>query len=163
MIYGGVISTPANTAASSPLKTEYVVTEGIVYHLEVIFPPGSSGLLHVQVFDAQYQMFPTTIGESFVGDNLRLSFDVLYAKEDFPFLFTVVTWNLDDMYAHEVTVLFSMETADEFKARYLPMLQSQGIVEAMGSQELAKAEDRRKRVEQFMASLTPPEVEKGAD
>lgn len=153
MIYGGVISTPANTAASSPLKTVYTVTEGIVYHLEVVFPPGPSGLLHVQIFDASYQVFPTTLGESFVGDNYAYDLDVLYAKDDKPFQFTVVTWNLDDTYAHEVSVFLSMETSDEFKARYLPMIQTSGMVAALSSQEIAKAAQRRERLERFVETL----------
>lgn len=153
MIYGGVISTPASTLASSPQKTIYHVTEGIVYHLAVIFPPGPAGLLHVQVFDATYQIFPTTIGESFSGDNLKLDWDVLYAKDDYPYEIEVRTWNLDDTYEHECSVFMLMESADEFKARYLPMLQAQGIVQAMGVQEVAKSTARRERVEAFMKTL----------
>lgn len=154
MIYGGVISTPANTAASSPVKTVYQVTEGIVYHLEVIFPPGSCGLLHVQVFDASYQMFPTTLGESFSGDNYPFKLDVLYAKDDSPFQFTVVTWNLDDTYSHDVSVFLSLETSEDFKARYLPMLQTSGLVAALGKQEIAKSESRRERLAKFLESMS---------
>lgn len=153
MIYGGVISTPANTPASSPLSTIYTVTEGIVYHLMVVFPPGPSGLLHVQIFDASYQVFPTTIGESFVGDNYAYDLDVLYAKDDQPFLFTVKTWNLDETYAHEVSVFLSMETSEEYKARYLPMIQTSGMIAALGEQEAVRSAERRKRLEAFLETV----------
>ncbi len=153
MIYGGVVSTPANTTAAAPLVTAFPVTEGIVYHMKVIFPPGPSGLLHVQIFDAAYQMFPTALGQSFVGDNSLFQFDVLYAKKADPFLFTMKTWNLDDTYAHEVAVWLSMETADEFKARYLPMMQTNALVAQIGEQEIEQSAARRDRLAAFMETL----------
>ncbi len=153
MIYGGVISTAANTTAASPKKTVVTVTEGIVYHLKLYFPPGPSGLLHVQIFDATYQVFPTTLGESFVGDNQRFDFDVLYPKDDQPFQLAVVTWNLDDTYAHEVSVWLAMESADEFKARYLPMMQTNQLVQQLGEQEVIRQTERRKKVEAFVGSI----------
>lgn len=153
MIYGGVISTPKNTAASAPQVTVFSVTEGIVYHLKVSFPPGPSGLLHVQVWDAAYLVFPTGLGESFVGDDELFQFDVLYAKKADPFIILVKTWNLDDTYAHEVSVWLSMETADEFKARYLPMMQTNALVTQIGEQELAQSAARRQKLAAFMETL----------
>lgn len=163
MIYGGVITTPANTLQDSPKKTIYRVTEGILYHLVVIFPPGPAGLLYLQIFDGPYQVFPTTLGESFRGDNLHLDMDVLYEKGDYPFELEARTWNLDDTYEHECTVYMFEESSDEFKARYLPMITSQGIVAALGVQQLSAAETRRKRVEAFMAKLPDEEESSGGD
>ena len=159
MIYGGTISTDANTTAAAPKKTEVAVTEGIVHHLTVVFPPGPAGLLHVQIFDGQYQMYPTTHGQSFVGDNLKLDLDVMYAKEDFPFVFTIVTWNLDDTYAHDVTVLLSFESSEAFKARYMPTVQTDAMLAALGSQEAVKSAARRERLAAFVEELPGEETE----
>lgn len=163
MIYGGVISTPANTLEAAPLKTSLSVTEGIAYHLLVIFPPGPSGLLHVQIFDATYQMFPTTIGQSFVGDNYAFDLDVMYSKDAQPFVFQIVTWNLDDTYAHQCSVFLLMESAEEYKARYLPSAQVNPLVQALAEQETAKQTLRRERLNAFMGTLPEAEVESGSD
>lgn len=153
MIYGGLISTPANTAEATPKWSEYAISGGIFYHLKVIFPPGPSGLLKVQIFDATYQVFPTTPDAYFEGDNLRLDFDVLYPKDAAPFVFLVKTWNLDDTYAHTVQVLLSMESAEEFKARYLPMIGSSAITDGMAEQEVAKETARRDRLQKFLDTI----------
>jgi len=84
MIYTSEIHTPANTLQANPLITVIETTAGIIYVLKIYFPPGSSGLLHVQIMDAGYQLFPTTIGQSFSGDNLSLSFDETYPKFEPP-------------------------------------------------------------------------------
>lgn len=153
MIYGGVISTPANTAASSPLRTKVSVTAGLLYHAKIVFPPGPSGLLHVQVFDGSYQLFPTTLGQSFVGDNLLLQFDELYFKEIEPYFLDVLTWNLDDTYAHEVQVMLSLASREEYIARYLPGMQTDALVQAMAAQEAVKEKVRRDRVAAFVETL----------
>ncbi len=159
MIYGGTISTPANTAASAPLRTEVEVTSGLVYHLKVIFPPGPSGLLHVRILDGTYQVFPTTHGASFHGDNIMMEFDELYPKDTAPLLFVVETWNLDDTYAHEVDVLLSLASKEEFQARYLPMSANNALVQALGEQEAAASIVRRDRAKKFLASFPQEEGE----
>jgi len=163
VIYGGVISTPANTAEASPQDTEVSVAEGIVYHLKVIFPPGPSGLLRVQILDATYLMFPTTLGQSFRGDNLRLDFDVMYAKTAAPFLFIIRTWNLDDTYDHEVQVSLCMESAEEYKARYLPSAQTNPLIMALAEQEAMKTVARRARVDAFLGKLGGEGESNGTD
>lgn len=159
MIYGGTITTPSNTAPSAPKRTPVIVTEGIVYHLKVVFPPGPSGLLHVQIFDSQYQVFPTTLGASFRGDNIKYDMDVLYAKSADPFRFEIVTWNLDDEYDHDVMVYMYMETAEQYKARYLPTMQTDALIAALGNQEAEKSIARQRRVQTFLEAVSG---EKGA-
>ncbi len=150
MIYGGTITTPANTAKVSPKVTEIAVTLGLIYHLKVVFPPGPSGLLHVQIFDGTYQVFPTTHGASFRGDNLALVFDELYDKSIEPMLLSVHTWNLDTTYEHDVEVLISLVSKEEFQARYLPMTANNALVQALAEQEVLSTSARRERVKRFL-------------
>ncbi|MCJ7639022.1 MAG: hypothetical protein MUO70_03925 [Euryarchaeota archaeon] len=153
MIYGGTISTLANTLETAPQRTVVYVTLGLIYHLKVIFPPGPSGLLHVQVFDGTYQLFPTTVGQAFEGDNSRLEFDELYSKDEEPFQLTVVSWNLDDTYAHEAIVLISLATKEEYMARYLPGMSSDMLAQALAAGEMAKEAERGRRVKAFVESI----------
>ena len=154
MIYGGVISTPASTPEAAPQDTVIEVTGGLVYHVKIVFPPGPSGLLHVQVLDAAYQFIPTTQGESIVGDNRALEWDELYDKSEAPYLLTVRTWNLDDTYAHDVTVLFSFASKEEYKARYLPMMAQNVLVQSLAESEASTVLARRERVKAFMEKIS---------
>lgn len=159
MIYGGEISTPANTAETAPQRTVVPVAEGIIYHLKVYLPPGSGGLLHAQIFHSTYQVFPTSIGESFSGDNILLEYDVLYPMDSPPYEILIVTWNVDDSYDHTIQIHLSMESADEYKARYLPNLQMGALAQTLGAQEAEKATARRARVDSFLEKLEPIEGE----
>jgi hypothetical protein len=153
MIYGGVITTPASTLEASPQRTVIRVVLGLIYHLKVIFPPGPSGLLHVQIFDATYQLFPTTINQSFSGDNSRLEFDDMYMKDEEPFQLTVLTWNLDDTYSHDVIVLISLASKEEYKANYLPGVSSNLLAQALAAGEIARDAERSRRVKAFLQSI----------
>lgn len=157
MIYGGVISTPANTTAAAPLDTVVEITAGLIYHLKIVFPPGPAGLLHVQILDAAYQLFPTTQGQSLVGDNLALEWDELYDKAAAPYLLTVRTWNLDDTYAHELTALISLASREEYQARYLPMLAQNVMVQTLAVAEAQKTAARQERVKRFLAAAVEGE------
>ena len=85
MIYSKFITTPANTLQSNPLRTSIKVTKGLVYKVEIMFPPGSLGLLRVAIFDGAYQAWPSTVGEWFRTDGETISYDDTYLKESAPF------------------------------------------------------------------------------
>lgn len=143
MIYGGVIVTPSNTPISSPIKTIFPVTSGIIYVLKIYFPPGSAGLLHIQVFDAGYQLFPTNEGESFSGDNIDFSFDETYDKSNPPYELIALTWNDDTEYQHQLGVYMGFASRDEYIARYIPQSTvNDAIVAAMSMQQ--QGEEARK-------------------
>jgi len=122
MVYRKTIITPALTTEGSPLLSDLSVTNGLVYFLEIMFPSGSEGLLHVQIYDGSFPLWPSTPGESFMGDDIYLKYDDLYIKEKEPFSLRVVTWNDDDMYQHKVVVGVGLVGKDIFKARFLPSL-----------------------------------------
>jgi len=120
MIYTANITTPKNTPLSTLKKTTLSVTTGLVYKVEVYFPAGSAGLMGVAIFDGLFQVWPSTVGDFFLGDNIMISFDDLYLKEAAPFDFQVYTYNVDDTYDHFVSVRLGFVSKDVFRARFLP-------------------------------------------
>jgi len=82
-----------------------------------------------------------------------LQFDELYFKEIEPYFLDVLTWNLDDTYAHEVQVMLSLASREEYIARYLPGMQTDALVQAMAAQEAVKEKVRRDRVAAFVETL----------
>jgi hypothetical protein len=153
MIYGGTIVTPMNTPATAPLKSVFYCTEGMIYVVKVYFPPGSSGLLHVQVFDADYQIFPTTIGQSFSGDNIQFSFDETYDKSNPPHELIVKSWNTDTDYDHEVGLYIGFVSKDEYIQRFVGSTAVADILKGMTSEELTKGINRRTRVAELLETF----------
>jgi len=157
MIYSAEIHTPMNTPAAAPMETIIYVAAGMIYVVKIYFPPGSSGLLHVQVRDAGYQLFPTTIGQSFSGDNLSLSFDETYPKFEPPYELRVYSWNLDTDYDHEMQIHFGFVSRDEYIQRFVGSTAIADALKAMTAQEFAATVSRRERVTGLMEAFAGEE------
>lgn len=104
MIFAQTISTPASTAAASPQSTTFPVGKGVIHRLRVAFPPGPQGLLHVQIYRGQAQIWPSRAGQSFAWDAFAFDAAEWYEVDADPLEFTVVTWNTDTEFAHQVMV-----------------------------------------------------------
>lgn len=120
MIYSANITTPANTTQSGLKTTRIHVTKGLVYKVEFYFPSGSAGMMGVAVFDGLFQVWPSSVGEFFIGEDHVVSFDDLYLKEAAPFELQCYTYNTDDTYDHAVSVRIGLMSKDVFLARFLP-------------------------------------------
>lgn len=104
MIYRFAISTPANTTKLNKQKTRMKVTRGVIHQLDIVFPPGPNGLLHLQINAGQNQVWPTNPEEEFASDNDIISFREHNELMLEPYRLEAYTWNLDDTYAHTVIV-----------------------------------------------------------
>jgi hypothetical protein len=122
MIYVKDITTPADTELSSPMKTVLQVANGLVYKIELQFPPGSYGLLGVCIKDGSYQIWPSEDKTFFRGDDNLIAFDDLYLKSNPPFNFDIFTYNLDTLYEHEVIIRIGLVSKDVYLARFLPSI-----------------------------------------
>jgi len=104
MIYRWNISTPKNTLATSKQKTTLKVAYGIVHQIEIQFPPGPTGLLHLQINDALHQVWPINPEGDFASHNVNISFREFIPVLTEPYEFQAYTWNTDDTYAHIVII-----------------------------------------------------------
>ncbi len=143
MIYISDVDTPSGQAKATPLITPIKVTKGLVYKIEIEFPPGAAGLHHIVIYDGFYQAWPTTPGVTFHGGWSLIGFDDTYMKMNPPFEFTAYSWNLDDEYDHAVQIRLGMVSTEVFMARYLPTYAYDHFVKLMKA-ELAAQEDRAK-------------------
>ena len=103
------------------------VTKGLVYQVEFDAPFGSEGMLHCQVFDGGHQLWPSSLDASFHSPGFVISFADTYLKETPPFLFDIMTWNLDDSLEHFMQVRIGLVSEEAFIARFIPTV---AIVEA---------------------------------
>lgn len=150
MVYASTITVAANTLEGDATRTVLPVTNGVVWLIEVDFPPGCMGLAHVQLFDGKYQLAPASMDESFHGDNVTYSFDDLYLKHSAPFEFVVKTWNLDEVWPHGIQVRVGMASTEAFMSRYMPSVSWEKFGELMAR---AAVEQERVRQEQLTSML----------
>ncbi|MBA7601426.1 hypothetical protein ES703_08499 [subsurface metagenome] len=120
MIYSKYISTEIEIYTTIPKQSVLKVTRGLVYKVEIDFPPGPTGLLKVQIYDGGHQVWPSTPGEYFVTDGYCISFDDTLLKLVAPFQFDIYTWNEDTVHAHGVTIRIGMVSSKLYMARFLP-------------------------------------------
>ncbi len=122
MIYMATITIPKETSETDPLRTVMEINKGLIWRIETEFPAGSVGLVHLQIFDGSYQLFPATPGESMRGDNITIGYDDLYLKKVAPFELSIKTWNDDETYPHTLQVRIGMATSEAFMSRYMPSI-----------------------------------------
>jgi len=92
MQYRAALTIPAGTPEASPETLDLPVTFGILRRYVLHFPPGQSGLAHVQVWYCGRQVLPTSIGESFIGDDTLIDLPEAFPIENPPFELLLVGW-----------------------------------------------------------------------
>jgi hypothetical protein len=122
MIYFSTITNPANTSEGNAIATDMAITKGLIWLIEFEFPSGCAGLVHVQIFDGAYQMFPATYNQSLRGDGIVVKYDDLYMKLNPPYTLRIKTWNDDDTFQHTIQVRVGIASIEAFMARYLPSI-----------------------------------------
>jgi len=142
VIYSCSITATKGGSEAGATSTILSVTSGLVWLLEVDFPPGCCGLAHFRMFDGKYQLFPATPGASFAGDSVTLHLDDLYMKQASPYEFRVETWNEDEKWDHTLGVRVGMAMTRAEMSRYMPALSFENferlLAEMIANQELAR-------------------------
>jgi len=120
MIYSAEILLPKLAVPNPPTQKVLKVTKGLVYKVELQFPPGCAGLAHVGIFDGGHPCWPSSIGETFNVDAYTISFDDTYLKLAAPFQFEIWGYNEDEKWPHRIHVRIGLVSEDLFMARFLP-------------------------------------------
>ena len=142
MIYAFDVTTVANTLSGSPKRTPLKVTKGLVYQVEIEFPPGPLGLMHVVIFDGGYQIWPSNSESSFHGDNGYITFPDTYLKMSEPYEFVAVTWNNDDTYNHTIHIRLGIVSDEVFMSRFLPSLSYDKMLSVLAAATKKQEEER---------------------
>jgi len=94
------ITTPKSTPESSKQKTVLNLVRGKIIKVEVQFPPGPQGLLHVHINRANHQIWPFNPDSSYVGDAQIIVIPADYYLDQPPYQLECYTWNEDDTFEH---------------------------------------------------------------
>lgn len=94
---------PPGTAQASPVAIPLQFPEGIIDRVDILIPPGASGLMGFFLSQSGTQLIPRTAGQFIVADDKYLSFPV----EDHPTgsKWACVGYNTD-VYPHTITFGF---------------------------------------------------------
>lgn len=133
MIFNSIIDTPANTTKNDPLRTDLKCVEGLIYQVEFYFPPGSSGLLGIQIRNQNVSLYPRNRESWFIGDNLRISFPDLYELRLTNNILEIFTYNTDTDYDHQIQVSIGIVAHEEFISHFLPGRSVRDLIETMNA------------------------------
>ncbi len=119
MYYYREVTVPANTTEKNPQVTVLKVTMGIAREQWVMFPDGCYGLTHLQVWHHGWQVWPWDPQQSFHWNDYVYHIQDRYPFTAEPLELKLVTWNVDDFYAHTITfatVVDAMPPPDELQS-----------------------------------------------
>jgi hypothetical protein len=112
MYYQATITTPANTSSDDPLITRLLLARGLITRIVVGFPPGAAALCHVQIKDKGWQICPWSLAEDLAWDDYVYDMSLRYEMIAEPYEVTVISWNEDDSYEHQVFVGIEIAEGD---------------------------------------------------
>lgn len=108
MIYQVNLEIESQTVQGDPTTHELTVPLGYVARIALLFPSGCAGLVHIQIYHNEMQVWPTTPGISFIGDGHLITFAERYDLPDPWNRLLIKGWNDDDSYSHTITVWISI-------------------------------------------------------
>ena len=111
MFYSFPLTVPANTLESAPTTLACKLTSGTIERVDVQFPPGCAGLVHVALTHALHQLWPSNPDGSFAADGYVISFNEDLPFKTAPYVLTLTGWSDDDTYGHTVTVRIGVRRA----------------------------------------------------
>lgn len=100
MWYRGSLTVPADTAAAAYASAEVEVCRGTITKFYRLFAPGCAGQVALQVFYQTRQIFPTTPGEFYLGDDSEILGDASVELDEPDFLLELRGWSPGTTYQH---------------------------------------------------------------
>jgi len=92
------------TAADSDKKTIIRLRGDLITFVSIRFPPGSLGLLKIQFFYGDLQIFPQEEGDYFNGDDEIIAWEEFWEIPGEEEPLTIYTKNEDEYYDHAVLI-----------------------------------------------------------
>ena len=153
VIYSKTIISGKSGDSDASRSVTLPVSKGLVYRIEVDFPPGCCGLLSVKVFDGSYQVWPSSRDDSFAGDGQVIAFDDSYLKLAAPYEFRIETINSDLTYTHKTQVRIGMASSEAFMSRYMPSITWDKFNEVLAKAAIEQDKMREAAIKQAAKEL----------
>ena len=113
MFYSYTLTVPAGTPVTAPVIVLMPLDYGMVHQIEVGFPPGCAGLVHVAIWHCEHQAFPSNPDGDFAWDDYNIIIrNEAYPIDVKPYLFTLRGWAPSAALAHTVTCRIGLRLPD---------------------------------------------------
>lgn len=120
MIFALALTATSGGSSSSPQVTKLKLTRGLIYKVEVDFPPGPAGLVHCYMEYEGAQVYPTSKGQDFYGNGVVISFDDTRWVKTEPFEFDIYYWSNNATFDHTFQIRIGLVSASDLIRRYVP-------------------------------------------
>lgn len=108
MLYRYALTIPAGTAQDDPVADTVGLTYGVLRNVDVSFPPGCAGLVHVAVRYHEHQIIPLSPRTWLAWDDYTVTWPEEIPIFWDPYTFDLVGWSEDDSFDHEVVFRFDV-------------------------------------------------------
>ena len=110
MRYFGSVRVTTDNPISDPATAFVEICPGKIVEFYRLFPPGCRGLVRLQVFWQTRQIFPTSPGESYIGDGSEILGASGFEIDEVPALLELRAWETGTIHPHVIYCEFYIET-----------------------------------------------------
>jgi len=129
MRYRASLTIAAGQTQADPALEDLAVCAGIITEVEIHFPAGHSGLTHLQIWYLGRQIFPTSEGAAFRGDDNVIAFPEQWVIFEVPHVLTLHGWAPDAELDHVIFVEVSVQPFEvELGLGSVPVALPEGFV-----------------------------------
>ena len=112
MRYRVALEIPADTSESSPERQDIKAWRGVISRINIFFPAGCSGLVHVRIRQAKHNIAPVNPDGWFNGDDEGPDYQEHYPLKSGTNVITIEGYNEDTTYSHTPIVEFDVLPED---------------------------------------------------
>lgn len=108
MFYDYSFKIPLNTPRYPIYTKEVYLTPGVIHRIEIGFPAGCVGMVHLQIKLGNFIIWPLNSADDFSGENYTIAFNEFYEIDTEPFILTLHGWSKGTAYPHTLRVRFGI-------------------------------------------------------
>ena len=108
MYYDFNLTVPALTLATAPVTSVVELVPGNIHRVEIQFPRGCAGLVHVSILHSLHQVWPSNPGGTISSDGLLVAWSENWDLVGEPLALTLQAYNLDDTFPHTIAFRFAL-------------------------------------------------------
>lgn len=115
MRYRAALTIQAGVLASTPVTKVLSLCPGFITEVELLFPSGHAGLTYLQIWYHERQVFPTTAGQAFRGDDHLITFNEHFSVSEVPHEIELRGWAPTTTLEHTIYVDVTVEAPPEIQ------------------------------------------------
>lgn len=129
MLHSKHITLPKGKTEATATISRFKFNKGVVSRVWIAFPPGCAGLVKLKCSHEGHPFLPVEEDAYIRGDSYTFDIPLMYEIKDNNEIVTIKAWNEDDVYDHEIDVMFLIVD----KMWVQPVGAYEGIVAALAS------------------------------